>query len=146
MTDQDFEILKLRYTDQVELTRYMSSLELKVLFGYFASIGALVAWLTTKVQDKVSSLGFLVAVVVIATSCVVLYLASMKRRRNEAVETIRNLNEALGYTEVGRFVDGKAINAKHPSHIVYSSTFYVYIVSVVLVGMASVIFISSFTS
>ena len=141
--DKDFEILKLRYEDQVALTRYMSMLELKVLFGYFASIAALVAWLTTKTNEKLSSVGYLAAIVVVVTVCVVLYFCQMKCRRNEAVQTIKNLNEALGLNENGRFIRNKTINAKAPQNFVYHSTFWVYNSCVILTGMTSICFIFS---
>ena len=110
MDDNKLAILKLRYEDQVELLRYLSSLELKVIFGYFTVVAAINAWLITKAPAAFSGQVVLSFIIGISTVCIVFYLYTQKRRRDEAVKTILNINEAFGLYEIGKFIENKSIN------------------------------------
>ncbi len=134
MSDRSLEFLKLRYQDQVELLRFLTSLELKVIFGYFTVVTAVVAWLTTKAPESFNGQIVLSAVIGFSTICVVYYLYSQKKRRDEAVETIVNLNSAMGLYEVGKYLDNKAINP--PSK--YRPLFPVYLIAIVGVCLSSI--------
>jgi hypothetical protein len=134
MNQVDFEILKLRYQDQVELLRFITSLELKVIFGFFTVIAAIVAWLITKAPSTFNGQITLSIIIGVSTLSAVLYLYSQKRRRDEVVQTVINLNEALGLNEPGKFIFGKAINPSFK----YRRLFPVYLVAVLASGLSAI--------
>jgi len=134
MENNKLEILKIRYQDQVELLRILTILDLKVIFGYFTVIAAITAWLITRAPSAFSGQIILSSIIGISTACVVYYLYSQKKRRDEAVETVVNLNEAFGLYKEGEFIDNKAINP--PSN--YRPLFPVYLIAITAVGISSI--------
>ena len=139
MDNIQLDILKIRYQDQVELLRFLTSLELKVIFGYFTVIAAIVAWIITKAPSTFDGQVVLSCIIGISTVCVIYYLYSQKKRRDEAVATVVNLNEAFGLYEIGKFIEGKAINPPHK----YKPLFPVYLLAIMVVGLSSIYLIVS---
>ena len=137
MDDKDLEILKLRYQDQVELLRFLTTLELKMIFGFFTVLGALCAWVLSKAPQQFDGKVHLCLIIAVSTICVIYYLYSQKRRRDEAVKTIVNLNTALGLYEVGRFIPDKAINPESG----YKPLFKLYLVAIFFAAISAIVLI-----
>ncbi len=121
-----FEILKLRYDDQVNLLRKLTDVDLQVFGGYLTIALAFGSWASqNSPTELLSKIGLLLIATVLASSASMLLFFNFKRRI-EIVETIKNLNEAFGYETIGLFIPDKKINA----HTVFRPWRNVYYVSI----------------
>lgn len=97
----EFEALKMRYEDQVELLREITKLDLQIFSGYLTLQIALGGWLIAHpLQSLMMQIGMLLIDAALAAIAGYLHYSHFHRRR-EAVDTIKNLNRALGFTEQG---------------------------------------------
>ena len=140
----EFEALKLRYEDQVTLLRTLTALDLQIFTGYITIQTVLGGWLT---QYPVSSILLKIGLLFIdltLSGVAGWLLYNDYKRRIEVVATIKNLNEALGYTKPNIYLQGKAINATTK----FRPWVYGYIVGVVTgaLGVSLIIFASPATN
>jgi len=111
--EKKFEALKLRYTDHVELLRTMTKLDLEIFGGYITLQLALGSWLSQNYPKHLwGKLGILLIDLALSVIAFVL-LRNSAKRRVEAVETLMNIQSALGYDRVGVYLPDKAINADY---------------------------------
>jgi hypothetical protein len=109
--DKKFEILKLRYDDQVTLLRKLTDVDLQVFGGYLTIALAFGSWASQHPPTAfLSTIGLMVIATVLAGSASMLLFFNFKRRI-EIVGTVKNLNEAFGYEVIGLFIEAKKINA-----------------------------------
>lgn len=110
----EFQALKMRYEDQVELLRTITQLDLKIFSGYLTLQVALGAWLITHPLGVMTmKVGIFIIDLGISAIATYLFYSHLHRRR-EAVDTIKNLNAAFGFTTPGVYVAQKSINAPPP--------------------------------
>jgi hypothetical protein len=106
-----FEVLKLRYEDQVSLLRKLTDVDLQVFGGYLTVSLAFGSWLSQQQPlEYLALLGLTVIAIVLAMSTTIMLLFNFKRRV-EVVATVTNLNEALGLDAAGALTPDKKINA-----------------------------------
>jgi hypothetical protein len=106
----EFEALKMRYEDQVTLLRSITQLDAQLFTGYITLQLALGAWLSS---HPITKLGMQIGLLLIdLVLCFITskFLFSSHKRRLEIVITIKNICEALGFTEKGIYIEDKAIN------------------------------------
>ena len=108
---QRFEALKMRYEDHVELLRFMTGLDLKLFSGVMTIQVALGSWLATKPIESATTLVLFLALDGIIAAFGAVLLRNNFLRRKEAVETLKNINLALGFTTRGFYLSDRAINA-----------------------------------
>lgn len=110
--DQKFEALKLRYTDHVELLRFMTKLDVQIFSGYITVQLALGAWIGSHpINGCWPKIGIiLIDLVLAAIASKLLY--NDFRRREEVVGIIRNINEALNFDTKGAYLPDKPINVE----------------------------------
>ena len=140
----EFEALKLRYEDQVELLRTMTTLDHQVFTGYMTIQLVLGGWLTQyPVGDTLLKLG-LFFIDLTLSGVAGWFLYNNYRRRTEVVRTVKNLNDALGFTEPNIYLQDRAINAP----TIFRPWVYGYLVGVVTgaLGVSLIIFASPKTS
>ncbi len=113
LTDgQKFEALKLRYTDHVELLRFITKLDVQIFSGYITIQLALGAWLATHpINGILPKIGIILIDIVLAVIALkVLY--NDYRRRTEVVGIIKNINEALNFNSAGVYLPGSPLNVE----------------------------------
>ena len=134
----EFKALSLRYQDHVELLRTMTHIDLRIFSGYITLQLAMGAWLATnRPSDFLVQIGlFLIDLVLAGIAAKLLY--NNFRRRKEAVGTLKNINEALGYTETGVYLPEKSINVE----TTFRPWWYWYLVGVFacVAGIALILF------
>ena len=109
--EKRFDALKLRFDDQVSLLRKLTDVDLQVFGGYLTIFLAFGSWLSQHpTKELYAILGLTVISATLAVSTSFLLFFNFKRRV-EIVGTIKNLNEALGFEEVGTYISGKPLNA-----------------------------------
>ncbi len=139
----EFEALKLRYEDHVELLRTLTALDLQIFTGYITVQVVLGGWLTQyPVRDILLKIG-LVLIDLTLSGVAGWLLYNNYKRRTEVVGTIKNLNDALGFTKPDIYLQGKAINAP----TTFRPWVYGYLVGVVAgaVGVGLIILASPAT-
>lgn len=119
--EQRFDALKLRYSDQTELNRFLTSFDFKVFSGFISLQLVIAGWYVTQYEkfnslsDKTSfgiDIGLLTLDTILLLVALIL-LESNLARRISVVGTIKNINEALGFTKCGTYLADRAINAPH---------------------------------
>lgn len=142
--DHEFEAAKLRYEDQVEVSRFLRTIELKVMSGLVTVQLLLGAWIYTHppsgIWMRISFLTLDAGFAVLAGSL----LWNFNRRRVEIVGTIKNLNEALGYEQEGVYLADKAINSPSVTRLLYG--WYIFGIGLTFIGFCSVLFAASGTA
>ncbi len=109
--ERRFDALKLRFDDQVALVRKLTDIDLQVFGGYLTISLAFGSWLSQNPRRDASAIvGLLVISLTLAISTSFLLYFNFKRRV-EVVATIKNINVALGYEEVGAYIPSRALNA-----------------------------------
>jgi len=116
---KEFEALSLRYTDHTELLRKLSDIDHKFFILSVTVQLALGAWLFEN-QDKVNDWIVKIGIIVIDASLMfvgirLLYLNYI--RRCEAVRTLKNVMEALGFTQPDVYLAGRAINPSQEQYL-----------------------------
>ncbi len=133
----EFEALKLRYDDQVQLLRTLTEIDHRLVTAAFTLQLALGAWLTTQ-NALASRLQWGLALIDLAVAAIFIKLLyNNNRRRQEVAATIANCNVALGFTEPGVYLDGKALNPEYVRR--YWFAWYVVAVAVSVVGVLLVL-------
>lgn len=107
----EFEALKMRYEDQVELLRTMTKLDIQVFSGYVTIQLALAAWFGAHGLKSLPIKIGMFSLDLAFSGIAALFLWSHYQRRIEAIETVKHLVQALGFTEKDVYLKGSAINA-----------------------------------
>lgn len=132
--ENHFDILKLRYDDQVTLLRKLTDIDLQVFGGYLTVSLAFASWASQyPPTDTRSTVGLLIISLAFAFAASIMLLFNFKRRL-EIIETVQNINEALGYETVGALIEGKKINAK--TKFRPWRNLYFFVIWVVFAGLA----------
>ena len=107
----EFEALRLRYEDQVELLRALTNLDMKIFTGFITVQLVLGGWISAyPISDVFVQTGlFLIDIVFAFLAGRLLY--NQFKRRKEVINTVKNLNEALGFNKSGTYLPDRAINA-----------------------------------
>ena len=107
---KEFEALSLRYNDHVELLRKLTDIDLKLFLSSLTVQLILGAWLfENQGDDLIMKIGMLIIDIgLMFISLRLLYLNYI--RRFEAVLTLKNVINALGFTRVGAYIQEKSIN------------------------------------
>lgn len=137
----EFEALKLRYEDQVALLRTLTTIDWQVFTSYITIQVVLGSWL---IQHPIDNTLLRVGLAVIDLTLAGIagwLLYNNYKRRIEVVGTVKNLNEALGFTKPNIYLQNKAINAP----TVFRPWVYGYLVGVITgaLGVGLIIFGSS---
>jgi len=107
--NHEIEILLTRYKEHAEHLRHLDLFDIKVVTGFIAIQLLLGSWF---VGHPVPG-NFKVALIVIDFAFWIACartLWSSRNRRKEIVDTILNINEALGLKIIGAYLPGKMIN------------------------------------
>lgn len=134
----EFEALKTRYEDQVTLLRSITQLDSQLFTGYMTLQLALGAWLSS---HPLTRLRMQVGLLLIdLTLCFITswFLYGSYKRRLEIVTTIKNICDALGFTEKGIYLREKAINPE--TRLRAWGYWYIAGVWVTAVGIVLIIF------
>lgn len=109
---KEFDALTINLNNHVEHIRYLTQIDLRIFSGYVTLQLVFAGWLTKNpVTDIVFQIGlFLIDVTLSIIIGFVLYYNYV--RREEIVETLENINMALGFNVEGAYIEGKIINAK----------------------------------
>jgi hypothetical protein len=102
--DQQFEALKLRYEDHVELLRFMTKLDMEIFGAYITlqlALGSFLARMSTPLHTS-AKIGICIIDLTLAFIAVI-FLRNNFYRRKEAVATLTNVMSALGYDQPGVF-------------------------------------------
>jgi hypothetical protein len=106
----EFEALKLEYETQIQLLRFLTNLDLRIIAGYITIQLVLGSWLLENpVTERVQIRGLLLIDFVVAVLAAIL-VRNTYLRRKEVVEVIKNLNDALGYNTPGVYLEDRAIH------------------------------------
>lgn len=108
----EFDALKTRYDDQVALLRSITQLDSQLFTGYITLQLVLSAWLAGHPVNKPLVRAGLLLIDLTLCFIASRFLYGSYRRRLEIVTTIKNICEALGFTEKGIYLPNKAINPK----------------------------------
>jgi hypothetical protein len=120
---QKFEALKMRYEDHVELLRVMTKHDYQLFGGYTSiqlALGSFFAATTS--LEIIPKLGVLIADGALTVIAVVL-LNYSRLRREEAVETLKNVMTAFRFSDAGEYLPDKPIN--HPGRIKFWGRWYI---------------------
>jgi hypothetical protein len=109
----EFESLKLRYEDQVTLLRSLTAHDMRIFSGFITIQILLGGWISVHPVESVTvKVGLSIIDTVFALIAGSLLYNSYNRRK-EVIDTVKNLNEALGYTEKNIYLKDKAINSSY---------------------------------
>lgn len=136
-TGHEFEALKLRYDDQVQLLRALTEIDHRLVTAFFTLQLALGAWLVTlaTVAPRLQ-----LGLVVIDLSIAILFIKLLYNnhcRRQEVATTIANINEALGFNEIGVYLESKPLNPTYKRR--YWFKWYVVAVVASTIGLLLVL-------
>lgn len=133
LNEQEFEALKIKYADQVELLRFMTKLDIQIITGYLTVQLVLGAWVAARpIQGYLAELGLTVIDLGLAIVAFML-LFNHNKRRTEVVETVKNINEALGFDKPCIYLSGKAVNAQTKRR-----PFFRWLVTGIVLGFAGI--------
>jgi len=140
--DQKFEALKLRYTDHVELLRFMTKLDVQVFSGYITIQLALGAWLATHpISGILPKTGIILIDIVLAVIATKL-LWNDYQRRKEVVGIIKNINDALCFNKKGAYLPESPINVKtetRPWHTWFFIGIAVGVLGIIMVTFGGIV-------
>ena len=108
----EFEAIKYRHEDQVKVLLKMTDVDLKLFSGYLTIQLAFGSFLTN--NSAVLKLNVQVGLLLVELSMAVvcsIFLWNNYQRRIEVVNTIRNCNEALGFTRIDQLSPGSKIDS-----------------------------------
>ena len=109
----EFEALKCRFEDQVELLHRLTLHDYRVFSGYITLQLALGAWVATQGTNLAAGsprTGLMLIDLALATIAGALLYNNYKRRK-EVTDTVHNCSIALGYETTGVYLAGKTLNA-----------------------------------
>jgi hypothetical protein len=134
----EFEALKLRYDDQVALLRTLTEIDHRMVTAFFTLQLALGGWLASQ-EPLGAQLQWGIAVMDVAIALIFLkLLVNNHKRRQEVADTIKNVNDALGFNEKGAYLDGRTLNPEYTRR--YWIKWYVASVVISTVGLFFVVF------
>ena len=108
----EFETLKVQYQEHAEYMRAMNIFDWKIVSGFMTVQLVLGGWFAGHPSDSiVLSLGVIIIDLALYLCCATMLHISSERRL-ETLKTIHNINEALGLSAKGVFLQDKAINAQ----------------------------------
>lgn len=108
--NHEFEALKTRYDDHVTLLRSMTELDYKLFSGYLTLQLVIGAWFAKNPIYKISvKIGIFLIVICMTVIAFKLIFNNLQKRK-EAIETLKNINEALGFNKEGVYLKDKSIN------------------------------------
>jgi tellurite resistance protein TehA-like permease len=110
----EFEALKLRYEDQVCLLRRITESENKLFLAFIGFQLSAFVWVakSASLDDCLSGVVLIFANVALSL-LLFLFLLRNYERRNEVIATVRNINEALGFTAIGVYLPEKTLNPEY---------------------------------
>lgn len=110
----EFEALKIRYQDQLELLRTLTRYDFRIFSGFLTLQLILGGWLAkTPIPGTWAKIGLLVINASLALlACVLLY--NQYKRRLEVITIVRNISEAFGFNEKGVYLSDKSIDVVGP--------------------------------
>lgn len=111
--NQKFEAIKYRHEDQSRLLQKISDVDLKLFTGIVTIqliLGGFISNDISKFENIIIKIGLLSIDLAICIICGSLLYKNYKRRE-EAVRTLKNCNQALGFNEKEYYISG-AINAQ----------------------------------
>lgn len=136
--ENEMQALLSRFKDQAELLYRLTTIDLKIFFSYITLQLVFGAWVSTKdIENNSIRIGLFVIDLVLSIIAIVL-LRHNSRRREEAAETIRRCNFALGYEELDVFLKCESLNAPTIFRL-WRNWFYVGIVAA-CIGIFLIIF------
>ena len=108
----EFEALKVRCEDQLQLLRTLTTYDFRIFSGFITLELLLGGWLSTHpVLSFWGRIGLLVINTALASiACILLYYQFLRRR--EVIATVRNISEAFGFTQSGTYLPDRAINVE----------------------------------
>lgn len=133
-SSQRFDALKMRYQDHVELLRYLTGLELRLFSGVITIQVAIGSWLATSPIESSATLFLLLALNFVLVACGIVLFINNILRRKEAVETLENINLALGFDTRGYYLADRALNA--PSKRRVWGPWYIAGIVIAFIGVA----------
>ena len=106
----EFEALRIRYEDQLNHLRILTSYDLRIFSGFLTLQLVLGGWFAKSPITSVwSQLGiFAMDANLLAIAIGLLY--SQYKRRLEVISIVQNISEALGFNESGAYLPDRAIN------------------------------------
>jgi hypothetical protein len=105
------ERLKIAFDSQTEYLARLTNVDFKLFIGYVTLQLAFAGWMRSGLQGNTLSfihVGLLLVDITIAVTTLVL-LHKNHDRRNEEIEKLHNICEALGYCNPGEFLPDKAL-------------------------------------
>ena len=112
---KELDVLLAHYTEQAAGLRDVYNYEFKWFSGYLTLQLALAGWLTAHpINGQLQRIGIFCANIALLIVCTGM-INGLRSRRREIRTTIRNINTALGFYEVGAYVQGIAISPEPPS-------------------------------
>ena len=137
-SQQKFEALKICYKSHVDTLRFMTKIDFQIFGGYMTLQLVLGSWLSQNTLPTCfSQTGILFVDLALSfIACILLY--NDYRRRKEVVDTLTNINQALGYTEPNIYIVGKTLMTE----TIFRPWAYFYILGIVvgLFGIVLIIF------
>ena len=109
--EQKFEALKMRYKDQVELLRYMTTLDFRIFGGYITLQLLLGSWLSQHSPAAFSARIGVAAIDLALTIVATALLHNEFKLRTEVVATLKNIAVALRFSEEDVYITPGTLNA-----------------------------------
>ena len=104
------EILRIGYDNQLRYLRLMSDLDVKVFTGYITVQLVVANWVARPPLTGIYVKWGVFLVDIAFTALAIAVLHNNQKRRNDSIDVLRNLSEALGFTVKGVFLAGRAIH------------------------------------
>lgn len=134
----EFEALKMRYEDQVELLRNLTQFDFRLFVAFFTLQLALGSWLAAhSVPAPMVQWGLAVIDTVLAALSIKL-LHNQRCRRKEVQETVKNVTTALGFNEPGVYLEGQTLNPPYERRLWFN--WYVIGVITATAGLFIILF------
>lgn len=134
----EFDALKLRYEDQVELLRYLTQFDFRIFTAFFAVQLALGGWLAAHSAPTQAVQCGLATIDVVLAALSVKLLHNQQCRRKEVQATIKNINAAFGFNEIGVYLEGQALNPDYERRAWFK--WYALGVVVATIGLLIILF------
>lgn len=134
----EFDALKLRYEDQVELLRYLTQFDFRIFTAFFAVQLAMGGWLAAHPAPTQAVQCGLATIDVVLAALSVKLLHNQHCRRQEVQATIKNINTALGFNEIGIYLEGQALNPTYERRLWFK--WYALGVVVATTGLLVILF------
>lgn len=110
----EFEALKLRFENQAEQLYRMTIIDLRIFSGFITLQLVFGAWLATKAVALSILLKIGLGIIDFSLAYVAFALIHNNAlRRKEVATTVSNCAKALGYKQLGTYLENEAIDAKY---------------------------------